>query len=59
MIEFISKVRLFIDYMDVKYIIFDVKIFLYYNNCYSLGIVFIYNKKNRFVYYDIFEIVFF
>lgn len=38
-IEFISKVRLFIDYMDVKYIIFIVKIFLYYNNCYSLGII--------------------
>lgn len=59
MIEFISKVRLFIDYMDVKYIIFIVKIFLYYNNCYGLGIIFIYNKKNRYVYYDIFEIVFF
>lgn len=58
MIEFISKVRLFIDYMYVKYIIFVVKIFFYYNNCYSLGVIFIYNKKNRFVYYVIFEIVF-
>lgn len=38
-IEFISKVRLFIDYMYVKYIIFVVKIFFYYNNCYSLGII--------------------
>lgn len=56
--EFISKVRSSIDHMHVKYITFVVKTFPYYNNCYSLGIIFTYNKKNRHVHYDIFETVF-